>query len=104
MERKRLKRFWARARLLLACGGFGGCLLAGVLAWAEASKWVFLAVLLLSLALLTAMIAVTLLFLRCPGCGKTVAIGWWNPGQRYYCSCCGRPFLFDDDPPEGEEK
>ena len=35
--------------------------------------------------------------------GNTVAIGWWNPGQRYYCSCCGRPFLFDDDPPDKAE-
>ena len=103
MGQKRLKRFWARVRLLLACGGVGGAILIGVLGMLAASEWILLAAMVLTAALLTGMIVVSLRFLRCTTCGKTIAVGWWNPGQRFYYSCCGKPFLFDDDPPDETE-
>ena len=103
MRPRRLKRFWARVRLLLFCGVVGGCLLTGFLEWAGASKWALLAAALLTMALLIAMSAVSLRFLRCTTCGKNIASGGWSSGRRGYCPCCGRPFLFDDDPPDPEE-
>jgi hypothetical protein len=36
-------------------------------------------------------------FLACPNCGKGVAVPRWKPGKRGYCSCCGQPFVFDDE-------
>lgn len=42
-------------------------------------------------------------FLRCPGCGKTIAGIRWNSGGQSYCPRCGEPFIFDDEPEESEE-
>lgn len=36
--------------------------------------------------------------LRCPNCGKGVAIPHWNAQtERQRCRKCGRPFIFDDE-------
>ena len=39
--------------------------------------------------------AVDLAFLRCPGCGRSIAIGDWRAGKSYRCRRCGSLYLFD---------
>lgn len=34
----------------------------------------------------------------CPYCEKGMAYPLWKQGKRYYCSCCGKPFIYDDEP------
>ena len=41
--------------------------------------------------------------LRCPHCGRGLAVPRWNAGERRYCSSCGEPFIFDDEPEAAEE-
>ena len=95
MEQKRLKRSWARICWMLRLFGAGitifGALLRGI---------PFLVV---GCLLMGAYVAVWIIFLHCPNCGKDLAQPQWNPGKPFYCKRCGRPFLFDDDPPDKTE-
>lgn len=52
----------------------------------------------LSILGILAMWLIRLCCLRCPNCGEGVGPVRWNPGKRYYCSICGKPFVFDDEP------
>ena len=102
MEEKRLKRFWLRAAIILSASGFAGWLLGGLLIHVL-PRPISIGMIIAGTVLLLAYIAVMLVFLRCPYCGKTTAKGGWNPGRSAYCPYCGRPFLFDDDPPDKAE-
>lgn len=43
--------------------------------------------------------------LRCPVCGRSSARPQWSAGKRrYYCPCCGKPFVYDDEVREEREK
>lgn len=36
--------------------------------------------------------------LRCPYCKRGVAVPQWKAnGKRYVCSCCKKPFVYDDE-------
>ena len=35
--------------------------------------------------------------LRCPNCKRGIAVPQWNPGRRYLCTVCRRPFVYDDE-------
>lgn len=41
--------------------------------------------------------------LRCPYCGRSMAMPQWNAGKRHYCPSCGKLFIYDDEPEESEE-
>ena len=90
VKEKRLCRRWARLcwLLLVFAGGFAvlGTLLR-VIPFLMASCVLIVIELILQLA-----------FLRCTNCGKEIAPPHWDPGKRFYCRRCGKPFLFDDDP------
>lgn len=89
----KLSRTCARVVLVLVFGGMLQGLLLALLwpALATAAVVVFLA---------CVICAVVLQFwkLRCVHCGKTAAPPRWSPGKTYYCSRCGNPFVFDDEP------
>lgn len=36
--------------------------------------------------------------LRCPYCNRGLAVPQWNPGRRYLCPVCRKPFVYDDEP------
>lgn len=101
MEQKRLKRFWARTRLVL--------LAVVVLLWGLARllalpQWIDIVLFVAGWLFLLAMVVVTSRHLRCTNCGKRIANGFWNPSKKtVYCPYCGEPFLFDDDPPDKRE-
>ena len=95
MEQKRLKRFWARICWMLRLSGVGITMFGALLR--------SMPVLLVGCFLMGACLVVLIVFLHCPNCGKDLARPQWNPGEPFYCTRCGKPFLFDDDPPDPEE-
>ena len=95
MGQKRLKRFWARVCWMLLLFG-GGIAIMGMLLRVAP-------IMLTGYVLLGIELLVSLIFLRCPNCGKDLAPSRWNTDKRFYCKRCGRPFLFDDDPPDKTE-
>ena len=102
MEQKRLKRFWARAVIVL----FAAALLLYLIVCLGSSALghgVRIGLVVAGTTLLLAAAAVGLVFLRCTNCGKTLARCVWKPGRTYYCPFCGKPFLYDDDPPDKTE-
>ena len=102
MEHKRLKRLWARTVIVL----FAAALLLYLIVWLGSSALghgALIGLVVAGTTLLLAAAAVELVFLRCTNCGKTVARFAWKPGRTYYCPFCGKPFLFDDDPPDKTE-
>ena len=103
MEQKRLKRFWARARMVLT----GLCFLTWLIDYAVMETLpagASLTLCALGCLFLLAMVVVTRRHLRCTCCGKGIANGYWNPSKKtVYCPHCGKPFLFDDDPPDKAE-
>ena len=104
MEEKRLRRRWARVSIVLFISGTGYGLF-GLLMGRAVYQWKWpggLAI--LGMILLIAAVIVRYTSLRCLSCGKEAALPHWNPGKRYYCQCCGNPFLFDDEPDEIEKE
>lgn len=89
---KRLRRRWARLCWLLIVFGAGfvifGALLQVIPFW------------IVGVLLMAAGMVLQLSFLRCTNCGKDLARLVWDSRRRYYCKYCGKPFLFDDDPPD----
>ena len=104
MKEKRLQRRWARVSIVLVISG-AGCTLFGwlmgrvVYPLEAADRLTFL-----GLALVAAALTIQLTSMRCPYCGKGKTLPRWNPGKRYYCAFCGKPFLFDDEPDEIEKE
>ena len=91
----KLKRKWARIDLVCLGTALVLVLLLGL------TGEVAFAVLTV-LALLVSLL-IRLGALRCPSCGKTIAPSRWNKGKRFYSSCCGTPFVFDDEPDDPQE-
>ncbi|WP_295580946.1 hypothetical protein [uncultured Oscillibacter sp.] len=95
---KRLERKWARRCTVLA----GVTVLCALLPWGAglvgltSPVFVLLGVSGTVLGLLALLVA-RLRHLGCPNCGKGVARPQWRPGRRYYCPCCGKPFVYDDE-------
>ena len=103
MKEKRLRRRWARVSIVLAISGTG-CTLFGWLMGRAVYQWKWPGALaILGIVLLVAAVIVRYTSLRCLSCGKGTALPSWNPGKRYYCQCCGKPFLFDDEPDDIEK-
>ena len=92
MKEKRLPRRWARLCWLLRAFA------AGILAFGLLLR--VIPAMMVGCVLLFACMVVWTIFLRCPHCGKDLAIPQWNSDRRFYCKRCGKPFLFDDDPPD----
>ena len=104
MEKKRLRRLWARVSIVLISSG-AGCILLGLLLGRAVYQWKWTGGLaILGIVLLVAAVIVRYTSLRCLSCGKGTALPSWNPGKRYYCQCCGKPFLFDDEPDDIEKE
>ena len=104
MKEKRLRRRWARVSIVLAISGTG-CTLFGWLMGRAVYQWKWPGALaILGIVLLVAAVIVRYTSLRCLSCGKWTALPSWNPGKRYYCQCCGKPFLFDDEPDDIEKE
>lgn len=104
MEEKRLRRRWARVSIVLVISG-AGCILLGLLLGRAVYPWKWTGgLIILGSVLLVAALMVKYTSLRCPSCGKGAAMPLWNPGKRFYCPCCGKPFLFDDEPDEIEKE
>ena len=103
MEQKRLSRKWLRISLTLIYAILAIYVLMGIFAFLRILREVVSALLVVTVILMAADIAIQYLFLRCTTCGKNLARGSWNPGKTFYCPYCGRPFLFDDDPPDETE-
>ena len=101
---KRLKRKWARVCTVLMVL----TILCVFLPWVmydllgRSIAWAIAGVTGATLGL-TAMLIVKFVCLRCPNCGKSAARPQWKPGTRYYCPCCGKPFVYDDEPEEMTE-
>ena len=100
---RRLRRRWLRVNLVLTYTGLAGFALAIAIAVSGGPETAAIALVLAATALVLAAGVVDLLFLRCPGCGRTIAMGNWRPGKQYRCRRCGKLYLFDDDPPERKE-
>ena len=94
MEQKRLKRSWARICWMLRLFGAGITIFGALLR--------VIPFLVVGCLLMGAYVAVRIIFLHCPNCGKDLAQPQWNPGKPFYCKRCGRPFLFDDPPDKTE--
>ena len=104
MEKKRLRRLWARVSIVLIISG-AGCILLGLLLGRAVYQWKWTGGLaILGIVLLVAAVIVKETSMRCPHCGQRAALPSWNPGKRYYCPYCGKPFLFDDEPDEIEKE
>ena len=91
----RLKRKYARLTLIL----LGVCLVSIFLTyvgrWEVAFSGTFLVLTFLSLI---AMVFVRMRYLKCPHCGKGLAVPHWGAwAEKQYCSRCGQPFVFDDE-------
>lgn len=89
---KRLRRRWARLCWLITFFGIA-CTVFGVL-FQVIPFWIVGAL------LLAAEMVLQIIFLRCTNCGKDIARPEWDSRRRFYCKYCGKPFLFDDDPPD----
>ena len=104
MEQKRLKRFWVRTRLVLLAAAVFLWSLARLLLTTTLPQWAAIALFVAGCLSLLAIAVVSSRFLRCTYCGKGIAVGFWNPRKEpAYCKHCGKPFLFDDDPPDKAE-
>ena len=100
---RRLSRRWMRVSLVLIYTGLGGYVLAVAMAFWKAHELLTIGTVLAATVLVLAAGAVDLAFLRCPGCGRSIAIGDWRAGKSYRCRRCGSLYLFDDDPPDAAE-
>ena len=89
---KRLRRRWARLCWLLIVFGAGLVIFGGLRRMIP--LWI------VGVFLLIAGMILQRSFLRCTNCGKDLARPMWVSRRRYYCKFCGKPFLFDDDPPD----
>ena len=103
MEQTRLSRKWLRISLALGYAILAIYVLMGIFAFLRILREAVVALLVATVILMAADIAIQYLFLRCTTCGKNLAKGSWNPGKTFYCRYCGKPFLFDDDPPDKTE-
>lgn len=98
-EKKVLRRKHARLAILMAAGAAICAFLPSVfyqilekesLAWGICSILAFF-------VFITGLILVRVKFLRCPRCGRGVAMPHWKPGKDGRCPRCGKVFPFDDD-------
>ena len=103
MEQKRLSRKWMRISLTLTYAILAIYVLMGIFAFLRISREAVGALLVVAVILMAVDFAISYFFLRCTTCGKNFAKGSWNPRRPSYCRYCGRPFLFDDDPPDKTE-
>ena len=88
----KLKRRWSRICVVAVAAAILFALLLGITGRVEFYALVILSLLAILLARLGG--------LRCKNCGKGLGPVRWNPGKRYYCPYCGKPFIFDDEPDE----
>lgn len=99
----RLERKWARVVIVLwgaACVPILLLTLAGLLGLRGGSIWLAVAALTVSIICVAAGLILIFHKLLCPSCKKNMAPLHWNSHRWFYCKYCGKPFLFDDDPPD----
>ena len=106
MVMKTLKRKWARAVTILMVISIAFAALP-VLMYdvldTGSPVWGILGVTGATVGLI-ARLVVRCVFLKCPCCGKGLARPYWRASESHqqFCTKCGKPFVFDDDPDENK--
>ncbi len=102
---KRLERKWARVCILLIVLTIL-CMFIPLVVYCFAGAVVLIWMqigMIGAVLCLAAAVVLRVWHLSCPNCGRGIAPVQWKPGKRYYCSLCGKPFLYDDEPDEPPE-
>ena len=100
----KLKRKYARLIIVLLAVNLLLVLLVPLLVRWYASAFLVIAdaCVIVTLSMLTPYLRLRLLL--CPHCGRGVARPYWraNESHQQFCTKCGKPFVFDDDPDENK--